>query len=82
MALLDGRCTIEALRHSPDVMRSLKGVGIGPLDAEKVAMLDVVWRNLLRIYEPDPGRAWLLGVNPLIGTGGRSISSAPGGPRS
>jgi len=26
-----------------------------------------MWSNLLRVYEPDAARAWLHGVNPLLG---------------
>jgi uncharacterized protein (DUF2384 family) len=26
-----------------------------------------VWSNLLRLYEPEAARAWLLGVNPNLG---------------
>jgi transcriptional regulator with XRE-family HTH domain len=49
------------------VTRWLKGAGIDPLNAEKVDLLELVWSNLLRIYEPDAARAWLWGVNPLLG---------------
>lgn len=28
---------------------------------------ELVWSNLLRVYEPDTARAWLYGVNPLLG---------------
>ncbi len=27
----------------------------------------LVWSSLLRVYEPDAARAWLHGVNPLLG---------------
>jgi len=49
------------------VTRWLKGAGIDPLNAEKVDLLELVWSNLLRIYEPDAARMWLWGVNPLLG---------------
>ena len=37
------------------------------LNAERVDLLELVWSNLLRIYEPEAARAWLLGVNPNVG---------------
>jgi transcriptional regulator with XRE-family HTH domain len=43
------------------VTRWLKGAGIDPLNAEKVDLLELVWSNLLRVYEPDAARSWLLG---------------------
>src|ERR671922_1394627 len=49
------------------VTRWLKGAGIDPLNAEKVDLLELVWSNLLRIYEPEAARSWLWGVNPLLG---------------
>jgi uncharacterized protein (DUF2384 family) len=49
------------------VTRWLKGAGIDPLNAEKVDLLELVWSNLLRVYEPEAARAWLWGVNPLLG---------------
>jgi len=49
------------------VTRWLQGAGIDPLNAEKVDLLELVWSNLLRIYEPAAARAWLLGVNPSLG---------------
>jgi hypothetical protein len=49
------------------VTRWLKGAGIDPLNAEKVDLLELVWSNLLRIYEPDAARAWLWGINPFLG---------------
>ena len=48
------------------VTRWLKGAGIDPLNAEKVDLLELVWSNLLRVYEPEAARAWLWGVNPLL----------------
>src|SRR5829696_5104404 len=41
------------------VTRWLKGAGID--------LLELVWSNLLRVYEPEAGRSWLWGVNPLLG---------------
>jgi uncharacterized protein (DUF2384 family) len=49
------------------VTRWLQGEGIDPLNAERVDLLELVWANLLRIYEPEAARAWLLGVNPNLG---------------
>jgi hypothetical protein len=49
------------------VTRWLNGAGIDPLNAERVDLLELVWANLLRIYEPDAARAWLWGINPLLG---------------
>jgi hypothetical protein len=49
------------------VTRWLKGEGIDPLNAERVDLLELVWANLLRIYEPEAARAWLFGLNPNVG---------------
>src|SRR6058998_546015 len=49
------------------ITRWLRGAGIDPLNAEKVDLLELVWSNLLRLYEPDAALAWLFGVNPLLG---------------
>lgn len=49
------------------VTRWLRGAGIDPLNAEKVDLLELVWSNLLRLYEPEAALAWLFGVNPLLG---------------
>jgi uncharacterized protein (DUF2384 family) len=49
------------------VTRWLKGAGIDPVNAEKVDLLELVWSNLLRIYEPEAALAWLFGVNPGLG---------------
>jgi transcriptional regulator with XRE-family HTH domain len=45
------------------VTRWLRGAGIDPLNAEKVDLLELVWSNLLRIYEPEAARSWLFGLN-------------------
>ena len=45
----------------------LKGAGIDPLNAEKIDLLELVWANLLRLYEPRAARAWLFGLNPHLG---------------
>ena len=49
------------------ITRWLRGAGIDPLNAEKVDLLDMVWSNLLRLYEREAALAWLFGVNPLLG---------------
>jgi transcriptional regulator with XRE-family HTH domain len=49
------------------VTRWLRGAGIDPLNAEKVDLLELVWSNLLRLYERPAALAWLFGVNPLLG---------------
>lgn len=73
---------VEALRHDfrsaaqladmlgvsrSQVTRWLRGAGIDPLNAEKVDLLELVWSNVLRIYDRDAALAWLFGVNPLLG---------------
>ena len=35
--------------------------------ADRVDLLELVWSNLLRIYERDAALEWLFGVNPLLG---------------
>jgi hypothetical protein len=49
------------------VTRWLRGAGIDPLNGEKVDLLELVWSNLLRIYDQDAAVAWLFGINPLLG---------------
>jgi len=49
------------------VTRWLQGAGIDPLNAERIDLLELVWSSLLRLYEPDAARAWLLGANPHLG---------------
>ena len=49
------------------VTRWLRGSGIDPLNAEKVDLLELVWSNLLRLYEREAALAWLFGVNPVRG---------------
>ena len=48
------------------VTRWLRGAGIDPFNAEKVDLLELVWSNVLRIYDQDAALAWLFGVNPLL----------------
>jgi transcriptional regulator with XRE-family HTH domain len=49
------------------ITRWLRGAGIDPLNAEKVDLLELVWANLLRLYDREAALAWLFGVNPLLG---------------
>jgi transcriptional regulator with XRE-family HTH domain len=49
------------------VTRWLRGAGIDPVNAEKVDLLELVWSNVLRLYERDAALSWLFGVNPLLG---------------
>lgn len=49
------------------VTRWLRGAGIDPLNAEKVDLLELVWSNILRLYDREAALAWLFGVNPLLG---------------
>ena len=73
---------VEALRHDfrsgaavadllgvsrSRVTRWLRGAGIDPVNAEKVDLLELVWSNLLRIYDPEAARSWLFGLNPILG---------------
>ena len=73
---------IQALRHDfetsaqladllgvnrSQVTRWLRGAGIDPLNAEKVELLELVWSNLLRLYERDAALSWLFGLNPILG---------------
>ena len=49
------------------VTRWLRGAGIDPLNAEKIDLLELVWSNVLRLYDRDAALAWLFGINPLLG---------------
>ena len=49
------------------VTRWLRGAGIDPVNAEKVDLLELVWSNVLRLYDRDAALAWLFGINPLLG---------------
>jgi hypothetical protein len=49
------------------VTRWLRGAGIDPLNAEKVDLLELVWANLLRLYDREAALAWLEGINPHLG---------------
>lgn len=46
------------------VTRWLRGAGIDPLNAEKVELLELVWSNLLRLYDRETALEWLVGMNP------------------
>jgi len=66
--LRSGSAVAELLGVSRSrVTRWLQGAGIDPLNAEKVDLLELVWANLRRVYEPEAARSWLFGVNPLLG---------------
>ena len=49
------------------VTRWLRGAGIDPLNAEKVDLLELVWSNLLRLYDREAALSWLFGINPILG---------------
>lgn len=49
------------------VTRWLRGAGIDPENAERVDLLELVWANLLRLYDADAALAWLFGLNPTLG---------------
>lgn len=49
------------------ITRWLRGAGIDPANAEKVDLLELVWANLLRLYEREAALAWLFGLNPTLG---------------
>ena len=49
------------------VTRWLRGAGIDALNAEKVDLLELVWSNLLRLYDREAALAWLFGLTPLLG---------------
>jgi len=49
------------------VTRWLRGAGIDPLNAEKVEVLELVWSNLLRLYDRETALEWLVGINPHLG---------------
>lgn len=49
------------------ITRWLRGAGIDPLNAEKVDLLELVWSNLLRLYDREAALSWLFGLNPVLG---------------
>ncbi len=49
------------------VTRWLRGAGLDPSNAEKVELLELVWSNLLRLYDREAALAWLFGLNPALG---------------
>ena len=61
------------------VTRWLHGAGIDPLNAEKVDLLELVWSNLLRLYEPEAARAVAFRRQPAARRPS-SHRSHPGGP--
>ena len=54
------------------VTRWLRGSGIDPLNAEKVDLLELVWGNLLRLYEPQRLSPGCSDSIRCCATGGRS----------
>lgn len=53
--------------HRAQISRWLRGAGVDPLNAERVDLLELVWSNLLRLYDREAAQAWLFGLNPLLG---------------
>lgn len=49
------------------ITRWLRGSGIDLANAEKIDLLELVWANLLRLYDRDAALAWLFGLNPTLG---------------
>lgn len=49
------------------ITRWLRGAGMDPLNAEKVDLLELVWSNLLRLYDKEAALAWIFGINPQLG---------------
>jgi len=49
------------------ITRWLRGAGMDPLNAEKVDLLELVWSNLLRLYDKQAALAWIFGLNPQLG---------------
>jgi len=48
------------------VTRWLRGAGIDPANAERVDLLEMVWGNLLRLYDREAALAWLFGLTPAL----------------
>jgi DNA-binding MurR/RpiR family transcriptional regulator len=63
------------------VTRWLRGAGIDPLNAERVDLLELVWSNLLRLYERDARSRGSSASIRNLETGARSTSCGRGGPR-
>jgi uncharacterized protein (DUF2384 family) len=58
----------ELLEVSPaQVTRWRRGQGIDDMNAARVDLLELVMANLLRLYEPEAAKRWLLGANPTLG---------------
>jgi transcriptional regulator with XRE-family HTH domain len=49
------------------ITRWLRGAGMDPINAEKVDLLELVWSNLLRLYDKQAALAWIFGINPQLG---------------
>src|SRR5580765_6475153 len=49
------------------VTRWLRGAGLDPANAERVDLLELVWANLLRLYDREAALSWLFGLNPSLG---------------
>lgn len=50
------------------VSRWLRGAGVDPDNAEKVDALEHAMASLLRLYDGDAAEAWLVGLNPHLGS--------------
>lgn len=58
----------ELLDVSPaQVTRWRRGQGIDDVNAGRVDLLELVMANLLRLYQPEAAKRWLLGANPHLG---------------
>jgi uncharacterized protein (DUF2384 family) len=49
------------------ITRWLRGAGIDPANAERIDLLELVWANLLRLYDREAALSWLFGINPVLG---------------
>lgn len=49
------------------VTRWLDGEGIDDTNADRIDQLELVMAMAFRTYEPEAVRAWLTGLNPLLG---------------
>ena len=55
------------LQSRSQITRWLRGAGIDERNAEKVELLELVWSNLLRLYDREAALEWLFGINPHLG---------------
>ena len=46
--------------------RWLRRADLDATNAEKVDLLELVWSNLLRLYDREAALAWLFGLNPSL----------------